>query len=44
MFYQTIKEFEKRLPQERRIVEVEQQNGRVVVTLDNNLRVSFQDF
>ena len=44
MYYLTIKDFEKTLPSERRIVEAHQENNWAVVTLDNNIRFKFRMF
>ena len=44
VFYITIKEFEKMLPPERRIIEAHQENNWVVVTLDNDIRFKFRMF
>ena len=44
MYYITIKEFEKILPEERRIVGVNQENNWFIVTLDNNIRFKFRSF
>jgi len=44
MYYLTIKEFEKMLPEERRIVKISQENNWVVVFLDNNIRFKFRMF
>ena len=44
MYYLTVKEFEKMLPEERKIMEVSQENNWVVITLDNNMRFKFRMF
>ena len=44
MYFLTIKEFEKMLPPERKIIEAHQENNYVVVTLDNDIRFKFRMF